>query len=88
MLVERVEVDAGGSGVQGGVGEIHRGADPDPGPFGVTAPRSARSAPGDGVNLERPVRLADRLGGHIVQGHVDAIGDVVDSEPQADGSTA
>ena len=29
---------------------------------------------GDPVNLERPVRLADRLGGHIVQGHVDAVG--------------
>ena len=28
-------------------------------------------APGDPVNLERPVRLADRLGGHLVQGHVD-----------------
>ena len=31
-------------------------------------------APGDAVNLERPVRLADRLGGHLVQGHVDATG--------------
>ncbi|MBA2610055.1 MAG: riboflavin synthase [Actinobacteria bacterium] len=29
---------------------------------------------GDPVNLERPVRLQDRLGGHIVQGHVDGIG--------------
>lgn len=34
-------------------------------------------APGDPVNLERPVRLADRLGGHLVQGHVDAVGEVV-----------
>ena len=33
-------------------------------------------APGDPVNLERPVRLADRLGGHLVQGHVDATGTV------------
>lgn len=33
--------------------------------------------PGDPVNLERPVRLADRLGGHLVQGHVDAVGDIV-----------
>ena len=31
---------------------------------------------GDPVNLERPVRLADRLSGHVVQGHVDAVGDV------------
>lgn len=36
---------------------------------------------GDPVNLERPVRLADRLGGHLVQGHVDAVGTVVDEAP-------
>ena len=29
--------------------------------------------PGDPVNLERSVRVGDRLGGHIVQGHVDAV---------------
>jgi riboflavin synthase len=33
-------------------------------------------APGDPVNLERPVRLEDRLGGHLVQGHVDAVGEI------------
>jgi riboflavin synthase len=38
-------------------------------------------APGDPVNLERPVRLEDRLGGHLVQGHVDAVGHVVDGVP-------
>ncbi len=38
-------------------------------------------APGDVVNLERPVRLSDRLGGHLVQGHVDAIGEVVTPAP-------
>jgi riboflavin synthase len=43
-------------------------------------------AAGDGVNLERPVRLADRLGGHMVQGHVDATGTVRSREPQPDGS--
>jgi riboflavin synthase len=37
--------------------------------------------PGDPVNLERPVRLADRLGGHLVQGHVDAVGEVVAGAP-------
>src|SRR4051812_3536258 len=37
--------------------------------------------PGDPVNLERPVRLADRLGGHLVQGHVDAVGEVVTAAP-------
>ena len=38
-------------------------------------------APGDPVNLERPVRLADRLGGHLVQGHVDGVGEVVSPAP-------
>jgi riboflavin synthase len=33
---------------------------------------------GDPVNLERPVTLATRLGGHLVQGHVDGVGTVVD----------
>jgi riboflavin synthase len=37
---------------------------------------------GDRVNLERPVRLADRLGGHLVQGHVDAVGEVVEPAPR------
>lgn len=37
--------------------------------------------PGDPVNLERPVRLADRLGGHLVQGHVDAVGTVTAPAP-------
>ena len=32
---------------------------------------------GDRVNLERAMRLGDRLGGHLVQGHVDAVGEVV-----------
>ncbi|HZP27328.1 MAG TPA: riboflavin synthase [Acidimicrobiia bacterium] len=43
--------------------------------------------PGDPVNLERPVRLADRLGGHVVQGHVDGVGTVRSRRPLADGST-
>ena len=37
--------------------------------------------PGDLVNLERPVRPVDRLGGHVVQGHVDAVGEVVTPAP-------
>jgi riboflavin synthase len=37
--------------------------------------------PGDRVNLERPVRVSDRLGGHIVQGHVDGVGEVVEPAP-------
>jgi riboflavin synthase len=37
----------------------------------------AGAAAGSPVNLELPVRLSDRLGGHIVQGHVDALGTVI-----------
>jgi riboflavin synthase len=42
---------------------------------------------GDAVNLERPIRLGDRLGGHLVQGHVDAVGSVARREQLGDGST-
>lgn len=35
-------------------------------------------APGDPVNLERALRASDRLGGHIVQGHVDATAEILD----------
>ncbi|NNF54763.1 MAG: riboflavin synthase [Acidimicrobiales bacterium] len=37
--------------------------------------------PGDPINLERPVRLEDRLGGHLVQGHVDAVGEIIEPIP-------
>jgi riboflavin synthase len=36
----------------------------------------SRLGPGDPVNLERPLTLATRLGGHLVQGHVDGVGTV------------
>lgn len=38
--------------------------------------------PGEYLNLERALRLGDRLGGHIVQGHVDAIGIIKGKEKQ------
>ena len=41
----------------------------------------------DPVNLERPVRLTDRLGGHLVQGHVDAVGRLAARTPLPDGSS-
>ena len=44
-----------------------------------------RLEPGRPVNLERPVTLAARLGGHIVQGHVDDVGSVRSLEPADDG---
>ena len=44
---------------------------------------SARA--GATVNLERPVTLAARLGGHLVQGHVDGVGRIAAIEHDADG---
>ena len=38
--------------------------------------------PGDRVNLERPMVANGRFGGHIVLGHVDAVGEVVSAAPQ------
>ena len=43
--------------------------------------------PGDRVNLERPVALGERLGGHLVQGHVDGVGVVEDVEDAELGRT-
>ncbi len=39
---------------------------------------------GDQVNLERALRLTDRLGGHIVTGHVDGIGQIVEKTEERD----
>jgi riboflavin synthase len=52
-----------------------------------TLERSALAslAPGQAVNLERPLTLADRLGGHLVQGHVDGVGRVDRIERNGDG---
>ena len=49
--------------------------------------RLGRLRPGDPVNLERPVRLSDRLGGHLVQGHVDGVGEIAGKTTNPDGST-
>ena len=40
---------------------------------------------GDAVNLERSLRLEQRLGGHLVQGHVDGVGRVVDVRVEGQG---
>ncbi|CAN5777824.1 riboflavin synthase [soil metagenome] len=44
-----------------------------------------RLAEGAAVNLERPVTLASRLGGHVVQGHVDGVGSVHAVDPDDGG---
>ena len=52
--------------------------------MGETLNRSGLGAlvPGAAVNLERSVRLADRLGGHLVQGHVDAAATIIERQPK------
>jgi riboflavin synthase len=44
----------------------------------------AEYAKGRRVNLERALRVGDRLGGHLVQGHVDGIGEVLAVAPHGD----
>lgn len=55
--------------------------------FDVSAESLARTSgldrPGD-VNLEKALRLSDRLGGHLVSGHVDGVGAIVRIAPVAD----
>jgi riboflavin synthase len=65
----------------------------EPGGFAVdcvaeTLRRTSLGAlgPGDRVNLERPLRIGDRLDGHLVQGHVDGVGTVRAATPEG-GST-
>jgi riboflavin synthase len=40
--------------------------------------------PGDPLNLERPMRLGDELGGHIVAGHVDGVAEIVGAQPEGE----
>jgi riboflavin synthase len=40
--------------------------------------------PGDAVNLERPLRIGDELGGHIVSGHIDGVAEIVSIAPEGD----
>lgn len=53
----------------------------------VTAKKSAldRLTPGSAVNLERALLPTSRMGGHIVQGHVDTVGKVQGIEPHEGG---
>ncbi len=43
-------------------------------------------APGTRVNLERALRLSDRLGGHLVAGHVDAVGELLARTAEGEGA--
>jgi riboflavin synthase len=42
---------------------------------------------GDAVNLERSLRLGDRLGGHVVTGHIDGLGRIAERIPQGEWET-
>lgn len=55
--------------------------------MGETLARTALGdlRPGAVVNLERALAVGGRLGGHLVQGHVDAVGQVLAVEPQEEG---
>ena len=60
--------------------EIHA----DVGPETARVTTFAGLQRGQAVNLERPMRMDARLGGHIVQGHVDGVGTVDEVRPDAD----
>ncbi|MFD0559697.1 riboflavin synthase alpha chain [Stackebrandtia endophytica] len=57
--------------------------------MGETFLRTAlsRLQPGDRVNLERAATLNTRLGGHLVQGHVDGVGEILKREPSGEWET-
>lgn len=56
------------------------------GPETLSRTTLGRLKAGDAVNLERSVRLNDRLGGHLVTGHVDAVGEVAVRNDMGDWS--
>jgi riboflavin synthase len=56
----------------------------DVGPETIRVTTLGTLSAGCAVNLERPLRADSRLGGHFVQGHVDAIGYVEDRAPEAE----
>jgi riboflavin synthase len=70
---------------------VERGGEPGDAWFAVdvsaeTVSRTARDmwSAGARINLEPSLRVGDELGGHIVSGHVDAVGTVADWEPEGD----
>lgn len=47
----------------------------------------SRLCPGEKVNLERAVKVGDRLGGHLVTGHIDGLGEIKKKRRQGNGLT-
>jgi riboflavin synthase len=56
----------------------------DLGPETLACTTLGALAPGARVHLERPLRLGDALGGHLVSGHVDGVGSLVARRPVGD----
>jgi riboflavin synthase len=54
------------------------------GPETLDRTNLSQLAAGDRVNIERALRLGDRLGGHLVQGHIDGVGRIADRRRQGD----
>ena len=72
---------------------VDRGTQTGDGWFAVdvsaeTVARTARDMWHEGrrVNLEQSLKLGDELGGHIVSGHVDAVGKIADWQPEGDST--
>jgi riboflavin synthase len=57
----------------------------DVGPETLLRTNLGELAVGDVVNLERSLRVGDRLGGHLVQGHVDGIGTIATRKQEGEG---
>src|SRR6185295_10248334 len=56
----------------------------DVGPETIRVTTLGLLEPGGLLNLERPLRADSRMGGHFVQGHVDAVGHLEDRRAEAD----
>jgi len=91
--LDLAEVDLGASIACSGVclTVVDKGVDENGGWFAVdvSAETQSRTAPGRwtegaALNLERALKVGDELGGHIVTGHVDGIGEVAAVEPVGD----
>lgn len=68
------------------VGLLGSSFDADASPETLSRSSLGHLQPGGIVNLERALLPTSRLGGHIVQGHVDATGDVIEARPLGDGN--
>ncbi|GER08327.1 riboflavin synthase subunit alpha [Iodidimonas muriae] len=69
---------------------VDKGQDQSTGWFAVDVSRETLSCtalgdwrPGVAVNLERSLRVGDEMGGHIVSGHVDGVGEILEITPKA-----